>query len=70
MARLVQHEIDHLEGKLYTNRMPGAEPIPVEEYRQTDLIYSCQASVQADRMWRHQVHEARGLSGAERGVRQ
>ncbi len=36
LARLVAHEIDHLDGLLYTARMrPGAEPIPVEEYRQT-----------------------------------
>jgi peptide deformylase len=35
-ARLVAHEIDHLNGVLYTNRMPpGREPIPVSEYRQT-----------------------------------
>ncbi|MCX5173813.1 peptide deformylase [Streptomyces antibioticus] len=71
LARLIQHEIDHLDGKLYTARMrPGVDPISVEQYRQTGLIYSCQASAQADRLWRHQVHEARGLSGAERGARQ
>ncbi|MEU6233525.1 peptide deformylase [Kitasatospora sp. NPDC047058] len=36
VARLVAHEIDHLEGVLYTARMrPGAEPIPVSEYRGT-----------------------------------
>ncbi|KWX02629.1 Peptide deformylase [Carbonactinospora thermoautotrophica] len=35
-ARLVAHEIDHLEGKLYTDRMrPGVKPIPVSEYRGT-----------------------------------
>ncbi|MEI5133010.1 peptide deformylase [Streptomyces libani] len=35
-ARLIQHEIDHLDGLLYTARMlPGVKPIPVEEYRQT-----------------------------------
>ncbi|MFF3247234.1 hypothetical protein ACFYWY_26730 [Streptomyces sp. NPDC002870] len=68
---LVHREIDHLDGLLYTDRMkPGVEPIPVEEYRQTGLIYSCQASAQADTLWRHQVHEARGLSGAEGGARQ
>ncbi|MCX4458649.1 peptide deformylase [Streptomyces sp. NBC_01728] len=71
LARLVQHEIDHLEGKLYTDQMrPGVHPISVDQYRQTGIIYSCQASAQADRLWRHQVHEARGLSGAERGARQ
>ncbi len=36
VARLVAHEIDHLEGKLYTDRMAeGVEPIPVTEYRGT-----------------------------------
>jgi len=36
LARLVQHEVDHLAGTLYTSRMrPGAEPIPLEQYRQT-----------------------------------
>ncbi|MFE3654152.1 peptide deformylase [Streptomyces sp. NPDC059152] len=42
LARLVHHEIDHLDGLLYTTRMrPGVQPIPVEEYRQTgrDWIY-------------------------------
>jgi peptide deformylase len=34
-AGLVAHEIDHLNGILYTDRMaPGREPIPVSEYRQ------------------------------------
>ncbi|MDT3395119.1 peptide deformylase [Streptomyces sp. B1866] len=36
LARLIHHEIDHLDGLLYTARMrPGVEPIPVEQYRQT-----------------------------------
>ncbi|MFF5668237.1 peptide deformylase [Streptomyces griseofuscus] len=36
LARLVHHEIDHLDGLLYTARMrAGVAPIPVEEYRQT-----------------------------------
>ncbi|OLE28228.1 MAG: formylmethionine deformylase [Actinobacteria bacterium 13_1_20CM_3_71_11] len=36
MARLVGHEIDHLEGKLYTDRMtPGTTLVPVEEYRES-----------------------------------
>ncbi|MFB9234500.1 peptide deformylase [Plantactinospora siamensis] len=36
MARLVEHEIDHLEGRLYTDRMPAGMPVvPVEEYRDT-----------------------------------
>lgn len=36
VARLVAHEIDHLQGKLYTDRMrQGVEPIPVEQYRGT-----------------------------------
>jgi len=33
MARLVSHEIDHLDGHLYVDRMrAGVVPIPVEEY--------------------------------------
>jgi peptide deformylase len=36
VARLVAHEIDHLEGVLYRSRMqPGVEPIPVSEYQGT-----------------------------------
>jgi peptide deformylase len=36
MARLVAHEIDHLEGRLYTDRMaPGVPLVPVEAYRET-----------------------------------
>lgn len=35
-ARLVAHEIDHLNGHLYTDHMPaGTEPIPISEYRGT-----------------------------------
>lgn len=35
-ARLVAHEIDHLEGRLYTDRMaPGVPLVPVEEYRES-----------------------------------
>jgi peptide deformylase len=34
MARLIAHEIDHLYGRLYIDRMrPGVTPIPVSEYR-------------------------------------
>jgi peptide deformylase len=36
MARLVAHEVDHLQGLLYRSRMgAGVEPIPVSEYRGT-----------------------------------
>lgn len=36
VARLVGHEVDHLEGRLYRSRMrPGVEPIPVSQYRGT-----------------------------------
>lgn len=36
MARLVGHEIDHLEGRLYVDRMPpGSTLVPVEQYRGT-----------------------------------
>lgn len=42
LARLIHHEIDHLDGLLYTARMrTGVDLIPVEEYRQTgrDWVY-------------------------------
>jgi peptide deformylase len=36
MARLVAHEIDHLEGMLYDARMaPGVPLVPIAEYRET-----------------------------------
>jgi peptide deformylase len=36
LARLIHHEIDHLDGLLYTARIPtDVTPIPVEEYRQS-----------------------------------
>jgi peptide deformylase len=36
LARLVQHEIDHLAGRLYVDRMPPDAPLlPVEEYQET-----------------------------------
>ena len=36
MARLVAHEVDHLNGRLYVSRMrEGTRPIPVAEYRGT-----------------------------------
>ncbi|MCW2642026.1 MAG: peptide deformylase, partial [Dactylosporangium sp.] len=36
LARLVLHEIDHLDGRLYVDRMPpGSLLVPVEEYEQT-----------------------------------
>ncbi|MFD7055556.1 peptide deformylase [Streptomyces mirabilis] len=41
LARLVAHEIDHLDGLLYLSRMrPGVDPLPVEEYRQTGLSWA------------------------------
>ena len=41
VARLIAHEIDHLEGILYTARMrPDAEPIPVSEYRGTGTAWT------------------------------
>lgn len=34
LARLVSHEVDHLHGILYTDRMrPGVHTIPIEQYR-------------------------------------
>jgi peptide deformylase len=36
VAHLVAHEVDHLHGNLYTDRMqPGVDTIPVEQYRGT-----------------------------------
>ena len=41
LARLIHHEIDHLDGLLYTARMKtGVDPIPVEEYRQTGRAWA------------------------------
>ncbi|MFF4761339.1 peptide deformylase [Streptomyces sp. NPDC001292] len=41
LARLVAHEIDHLNGMLYLSRMqPGVELIPVEQYRQTGRAWA------------------------------
>ncbi|WP_344441464.1 peptide deformylase [Kitasatospora nipponensis] len=41
LARLVHHEIDHLDGLLYTARMrSGITPIPVEQYRQTGRAWA------------------------------
>lgn len=40
-ARLVNHEIDHLGGVLYTSRMkPGTVPIPVAKYKGTGRRWS------------------------------
>ncbi len=36
LARLIHHEVEHLDGLLYLSRMrPGVGPIPVVVYRQT-----------------------------------
>ncbi|MBM9624039.1 peptide deformylase [Streptomyces zhihengii] len=41
LARLVHHEIDHLDGLLYTAQMrAGVVPIPVEEYRQAGRAWT------------------------------
>ena len=41
LARLIHHEIDHLDGLLYTTRMrTDVVPIPVEEYRQTGQAWT------------------------------
>ncbi|OQO92851.1 formylmethionine deformylase [Saccharomonospora piscinae] len=41
IARLVAHEVDHLHGHLYTDRMrEGVAPIPVEQYRGTGTNWS------------------------------
>ncbi|MFE3577926.1 peptide deformylase [Streptomyces vinaceus] len=41
LARLIHHEIDHLDGHLYDDRMrDGVSPIPVDKYRQTGSAWS------------------------------
>ncbi len=41
IARLVAHEIEHLTGTFYTDRMePGVHPIPIEEYRGTGQAWT------------------------------
>jgi peptide deformylase len=41
VARLVAHEVDHLHGTLYTDRMrEGIDPIPVEQYRGTGTSWT------------------------------
>jgi peptide deformylase len=41
LARLVAHEIDHLDGIVYTDRMrPGIRPIDVTEYHGTGSAWS------------------------------
>ena len=48
MARLVAHEIDHLNGRLYTSRMrEDIRPIPVSEYRGTGRTWAYPATGQA-----------------------
>lgn len=70
LARLVHHEIDHLDGLVHSARIrTDVAPIPVEEYRQTGLICSCQASTQVGAVGQFQGHEARGLSEAGQGAR-
>ncbi|WDZ83080.1 peptide deformylase [Micromonospora cathayae] len=50
LARLVAHEIDHLEGRLYRDRMPpGAELVPVSRYRGTGTSWSYRTSDRTDR---------------------
>ena len=40
IARLVAHEIDHLDGVLCRSRMrPGERPIPVEQYQSTGTAW-------------------------------
>ncbi len=41
VARLVAHEIDHLNGVLYRERMnPGGEPLPVNQYRESGSAWN------------------------------
>ncbi|MFE0425539.1 peptide deformylase [Streptomyces sp. NPDC058953] len=41
LARLIHHEVDHLDGFLYSARMrSGVTPIPVEQYRQSGRAWA------------------------------
>jgi peptide deformylase len=41
MARLVSHEVDHLRGRLYVDRMPAGAPlVPLAEYRDAGRPWS------------------------------
>ncbi|MFF2144414.1 peptide deformylase [Kitasatospora sp. NPDC058190] len=40
LARLIHHEIDHLDGLLYTAHADRLAPIPVERYRQTGQAWA------------------------------
>jgi len=43
MARLVAHEIDHLEGRLYSDRLgPGVGLVPVGKYDDSGLPWQYQ----------------------------
>ncbi|MFD7501416.1 peptide deformylase [Streptomyces sp. NPDC059850] len=49
LARLIHHEIDHLDGLLYTARMRArVEPIPVEQYRQTGRAWAYDSSARPE----------------------
>lgn len=49
-ARLWAHEIDHLNGMLYVDRMPpGIEPVPVERYEGTGTSWRYGDSARTDR---------------------
>ncbi|MFI9772062.1 peptide deformylase [Streptomyces sp. NPDC052415] len=49
LARLIHHEIDHLDGLLYTARMPtDVTAIPVEEYRQTGRAWAYESTTAFD----------------------
>jgi peptide deformylase len=52
-ARLVAHEVDHLHGRLYVDRMaPGSTPIAVEQYRGTgtDWAYDSKGPASSGRL--------------------
>lgn len=58
IARLVAHEIDHLQGRLYVDLMaPGVPLVPVEEYRETG------------RPWRYQPPAETGGWATEQATR-
>jgi hypothetical protein len=52
MARLVAHEADHLNGRLYVSRMrDGIRLIPVAEYRCTGHAWACPADDTTSEGW-------------------
>lgn len=41
LARVICHEIDHLEGRLYINRMPSGSPLEKVDFFDDEAQYRC-----------------------------